>query len=108
MDMEGGKPSALTKAGPNGAPAWSPDGKWVVYNGWHNGMTSLWRIPLDGGTQQPLTNYSSGNPAISRDGKWIAFRNSADPNQFKLGVTSADGKEPARSFNLAFFPPFGQ
>jgi serine/threonine protein kinase len=108
MDLEGGKPSALTKAGSNGAPTCSPDGKWVVYNGWHNGMTSLWKVPLDGGTEQPLTNYSSGNPAISRDGKWIAFTDSADPNQFKLGVTAADGREPARSFNLTFFPPFGQ
>ena len=102
IDMEGGKPSALTKPGPHGAPTCAPDGKWVVYNGWHNGMSALWKVPLNGGAEQTLTNYSSGNPAISPDGKWIAFTDPSDPNQFKLGVSAVGGNEPARRFNCRF------
>jgi Tol biopolymer transport system component len=51
--------------------AWSPDSKSITYLG-VEGIPNLWRLPLDGGKPQPLTDFKSGrifNFTWSRDGK---------------------------------------
>jgi Tol biopolymer transport system component len=107
IDADGGKPKALTGAGPSGLPVCSPDGKWVVYTAGPGGKMTLWKVPISGGGGQPLTNYPSGNPAVSPDGKWIAFMDAADPNHYKLGVVSFDGDPTTRrSFEMSFSQPY--
>lgn len=55
---------------------YSPDGKYIYYNGSENGGTmQLWRMRPDGSQKEQLTfdQYNDWFPHISPDGKWIAF-----------------------------------
>ena len=50
---------------------WSPDGKSLTYNS-TEGVPNLWKLPLDGGKPQKITDFKSGrifNFAWSTDGK---------------------------------------
>ena len=55
---------------------YSPDGKYIYYNGSKNGGTmQLWRMKPDGSNKEQITfdEYNDWFPHISPDGKWIAF-----------------------------------
>jgi TolB protein len=55
---------------------YSPDGKYIYYNGSRNGGTMhLWRMRPDGSGKEQLTfdTYNDWFPHISPNGKWIAF-----------------------------------
>jgi Tol biopolymer transport system component len=55
---------------------YSPDGKYIYYNGSKNGGTmQLWRMKPDGSGKEQLTfdHFNDWFPHISPDGKWIAF-----------------------------------
>lgn len=55
---------------------YSPNGKYIYYNGSKNGGTmQLWRMKPDGSEKEQLTfdEYNDWFPHISPDGKWIAF-----------------------------------
>ena len=55
---------------------YSPDGKYIYYNGSKNGGSmQLWRMKPDGSQKEQLTfdEYNDWFPHISPDGKWIAF-----------------------------------
>lgn len=40
---------------------WAPDGKAVVYIVNENGVSNIWRHPIDGSSPKQLTNFTSGN-----------------------------------------------
>lgn len=54
---------------------YSPDGRYIYYNGSHTGNMQLWRMKPDGSDREQLTfdEYNNWFPHISPDGKWIAF-----------------------------------
>src|SRR5688572_5606797 len=54
---------------------YSPDGKYIYYNGSKSGTMQLWRMKPDGSGQEQLTfdQYNNWFPHISPDGKWIAY-----------------------------------
>ena len=55
---------------------YSPDGKYIYYNGSVNGGTmQIWRMKPDGSGKEQLTfdEYNDWFPHISPDGKWIVF-----------------------------------
>jgi TolB protein len=75
---KGGKETALTdiKQGEHvDGCEYSPDGKYIYYNGSHTGNMQLWRIKPDGSGREQMTfdEYNNWFPHISPDGKWIAF-----------------------------------
>jgi dipeptidyl aminopeptidase/acylaminoacyl peptidase len=57
------------------APSFSPDGRLVYFRSARTGNSNIWRIPIDGGEAQPVTNWKGdiGEYAVSPDGKWLAF-----------------------------------
>ncbi len=54
---------------------YSPDGKYIYYNGSHSGTMQIWRMKPDGTEKEQITfdDYNDWFPHISPDGKWIAF-----------------------------------
>ena len=68
-----------------GNPSWSPDGKWIAFSTTRSGKVNLWRIRVDGGEAERLTDAPTGVVAVgspytavtrfkwSPDGKQIAF-----------------------------------
>lgn len=76
--IKGGKEVALTnlKAGEHADGCeYSPDGKYIYFNGSQTGNMQLWRMKPDGSGMEQLTfdEYRNWFPHISPDGKWIAF-----------------------------------
>lgn len=76
--IKGGKEVALTDI-PEGEHVdgceYSPDGRYIYYNGSHSGNMQLWRMKPDGSGREQLTFDDCKNwfPHISPDGKWIAY-----------------------------------
>ncbi len=76
--IKGGKEVALTdiKDGEHvDGCEYSPDGKYIYFNGNYSDKMQLWRMKPDGSAVEQLTfdQYNNWFPHISPDGKWIAF-----------------------------------
>jgi dipeptidyl aminopeptidase/acylaminoacyl peptidase len=57
------------------SPAWSPDGRYLVFVSSRSGKPQIYRIALDGGEAEALTDEKSGpsSPRVSPDGKLVSF-----------------------------------
>ncbi len=57
------------------APAFSADSQYVFFASDRNGKRNIYRIPVDGGEAEILTNITGtlGAFSVSPNGKWIAF-----------------------------------
>ncbi|HUF46321.1 MAG TPA: LpqB family beta-propeller domain-containing protein [Vicinamibacterales bacterium] len=78
VPAEGGDARRLTvDMREGGAPAWTPDGRWIVFSSARAGSRTLWQIPARGGTPLPLTTGSGEDdePEISRDGTRLVYSN---------------------------------
>src|SRR5467141_585502 len=76
LDLPGGKPQRLTSGSAHEfQPAWSPDGKSLVYVTWSSDGGQLWKIPTAGGTPVQLSKSLAvySNPAWSPDGTKIVL-----------------------------------
>lgn len=76
--INGGNEVALTHNKPGehvDGCEYSPDGKYIYYNGSQSGTMQLWRMKPDGSDKEQLTfdQYNNWFPHLSPDGKWIAF-----------------------------------
>ncbi len=76
--IKGGKEVALTdiKDGEHvDGCEYSPDGKYIYYNGNHTGTMQIWRMKPDGSGREQLTfdSYNDWFPHISPDGRWIVM-----------------------------------
>ncbi|MFH0842238.1 MAG: hypothetical protein V1903_06415 [Bacteroidota bacterium] len=76
--IKGGKEVQLTDIAPGehvDGCEYSPDGKYIYYNGSHTGNMQIWRMKPNGSGREQLTfdEYRNWFPHISPDGKWIAF-----------------------------------
>lgn len=58
-----------------GAPSFSPDGRFVYFTSSRSGKRNIYRIPVDGGEAERLTDWKGTLSAyrVSPDGKWVAF-----------------------------------
>jgi serine/threonine protein kinase len=110
MDLDGGNQATLATV--RGARETdvatldiSPNGEWVVYDDFVGGFPTLWRVPLEGGTAEQVTELESQRPAVSPDSTRIAFfyRDSVD-EFWKIGIAPIEGGEVEMIFDEpAFF-----
>src|SRR6266851_3166313 len=95
MDLPSGKPQRVTSGSAREfQPAWSPDGKSIVYVTWSNQGGQLWKMPAHGGTPPQLSKSAGvySNPAWSPDGtRIVALRGNAydrENSEFDGGQTA--------------------
>ncbi|HKJ80527.1 MAG TPA: hypothetical protein VJ954_00785, partial [Ignavibacteriaceae bacterium] len=76
VPSDGGKAYRLTGMQGNETDAvYSPDGKWIAFDGTQDGNSNVYLIPVDGGKIKQLTYYDSGDQVSSWswDSKYIYF-----------------------------------
>ena len=79
-------------------PAFSPDGRMVVWSSVHSGSHQLWLSNIDGSQPRQLTSHDppgAAEPKWSPDGTQIAF-NGYSRGGHRVGVISVDGGTPRR------------
>jgi len=69
-----------------GAPCWSPDGKWIATGGRNADGDGLFKVPVEGGRVQRIASGLALNPVWSPDGDVIAY---AGPNVGQRAPLSA-------------------
>jgi eukaryotic-like serine/threonine-protein kinase len=104
-DRDGARPKQLTFGNLESTwPAFSPDGKWIVYQHSEVGTPySMWRVPIDGGTPERMTEGPSIRPTISPDGKLLAFwyNEGKENSSWKLKVVHFEGGATFNLFEVA-------
>jgi Tol biopolymer transport system component/DNA-binding winged helix-turn-helix (wHTH) protein len=95
MHPDGTQQRQLTvNAAMNGAPAVTPDNRYIVFTSNRSGGLHLWRMNNDGTNQIQLTTEATAdNPTISPDGKWVLYNTTDDK---RLCRVSIDGGPPER------------
>jgi Tol biopolymer transport system component/serine/threonine protein kinase/tetratricopeptide (TPR) repeat protein len=98
MDRDGSNPVRLTQGEENSNwPQVTRDGRWVVYEHAGEGSrTSLWRVPIEGGTPERLTRDLSMRPSVSPDGRVVAYWHKEEKPGAPWGIAliPAEGGEP--------------
>ncbi|HKI77957.1 MAG TPA: S41 family peptidase [Ignavibacteriaceae bacterium] len=107
VPSEGGKAYRLTGMQGNETDAvYSPDGKWIAFDGSQDGNSNIYIIPVDGGKIKQLTFYDSGDQVSSWswDSKYIYFTSSRY-NSMSTYKVSINGETPERLFENYFNRP---
>lgn len=78
-------------------PAWSPDGRWLVFESDLDGFSDVYRVDRQGGELTRLTANPEGNfePTVSPDGAAVLFASSRD-QQAEIYRMRADGAAQTR------------
>ena len=104
MNADGSHPLPLTnsKEESNWAQV-SPDGRFVIYQ--HVGagtLATLWRVSINGGAPERLTNDLAMRPSISPDGKLVAYwQKEQTPNApWRIAVVPFEGGAPAQLLDV--------
>jgi Tol biopolymer transport system component len=80
VPSSGGEPRRITfdNAQTDGLPAWTEDGREIVFSSLRGGLSTLWRISAVGGRLRPIAGVGAIAccPSISRKGNRIVFQSS--------------------------------
>jgi tricorn protease len=94
VPREGGDARQLTTGGHEGAPGFSPDGKWIAFTGQYDGNVDVFVIPADGGEPKRLTWHPGADIAVG----WT-------PDSTKVLFHS--GREAYADFDRLYTVPVG-
>jgi Tol biopolymer transport system component len=74
-----------------GAPAWSPDGKWIAIAANRDGQPALFKLPIDGGAPVLLVQDFALDPVWSPSGRFLIYSGPDVATRFALKAVAADG-----------------
>jgi len=85
-------------------PTFSPDGKWILFQ--HSdgkNPHTFWRVSIDGGTPEKVTDGMAIKPTVSPDGKLIAFwyNDGQQNSRWRLKVINFEGGATFNVFDVA-------
>jgi Tol biopolymer transport system component len=106
MALDGSGPKELVRnVDQNGMPQISPDGQTVFYTSREpSGKAVVWRVSIDGGTPQQLTQKDTSPAILSPDGKLIAYYTRENPDSPpKIELVPSTGGDPIKQID----PPGG-
>jgi len=78
-----------------GAPDWSPDGRWIVAGGSDEKGPGLFKLPIDGGAPSRLVNEFASDPDWSSDGTLIVYAGAVVAGKTQLFAVRPDGSSVA-------------
>jgi Tol biopolymer transport system component len=98
--VSGGKPRPLTLLHADiKSPAWTSNGKEIVFSSNHQGLKTLWRVALSGGDPEPLSIAADDAWLVttSARGNRLAFlRRKVDTNIWEAPVFAAVRRQPLK------------
>jgi serine/threonine protein kinase/Tol biopolymer transport system component len=104
-ERDGARPKQLTFGNSESTwPSFSPDGKWIVYQHLEAGSPhSIWRVPVDGGQPERVTEGIAIRATVSPDGKLLAFwyNDQQQNSRWRLKVVHFDGGATFNIFDVA-------
>lgn len=104
MDMDGGDQRQLTsEPGAQTEPDFTPDGRWVLFQLTDpSNVSTIWKVPAEGGRPVQLTKIDSIHPKVSPDGRYFVcdFGLATPENGLKVGIFSMEGGESISSFEF--------
>ena len=74
-----------------GAPAWSPDGRWLAVAANRDGEPRLFKIPVGGGTPVLLVKEYSTDPVWAPSGQFLVYSGADVGTTFPVKAVRADG-----------------
>lgn len=97
VPVGGGTPRQVTARAPSYLHGWSPDGAFLVYTALRDGDYDVYRIPVEGGPEERLTDAPGldDGPEYAPDGRHIWF-SSVRSGTMQLWRMGADGSKPER------------
>ncbi|HXQ71969.1 MAG TPA: hypothetical protein VN844_15855, partial [Pyrinomonadaceae bacterium] len=102
LDLATREEVQLTDGGGETQHSLSPDGRWVVYVLLAGERNTMWKVSIDGGPPEQLTQDSIINrPVVSPAGKSIAcaFRKE-EADKWKIAILPFAGGEPLQVLNI--------
>jgi serine/threonine protein kinase/Tol biopolymer transport system component len=92
ITADGAQLQALTEiVDVRGAASWSPDGNWIVTDGYDANGEGLFKIPTNGGPPLRLRSGTAFNPVWSPDGNFIAYTGTLAGPDAPLQLARPDG-----------------
>ena len=74
ISADGGEARQVTTDPEVWMPIYSPDGKWILVGPAASVAGTLWRIPVEGGEAEPITEVKNAYVRWSADGKKLYFQ----------------------------------
>jgi Tol biopolymer transport system component/DNA-binding winged helix-turn-helix (wHTH) protein len=111
MQTANGSLRQLTSGASESSHAFSPDGKWIVYDALTKAVPSIWKIASGGGAAVQLTDFYSYQPVVSPDGQWLAcYYLEPQSARVKIALIPFGAEQPAKSPARVFdnLPPQGR
>ncbi|HEY5883436.1 MAG TPA: DPP IV N-terminal domain-containing protein, partial [Pyrinomonadaceae bacterium] len=99
MDSDGSNVRQITEGIGEFTPVITPDNKWIVYQTASD--VGIWKVPIDGGKAERITDKLTSQHSISPDGKLIACRyREQDLSPFKLALIDFNTGQTVKTIDI--------